>query len=762
MNYFTSNKFSFRSRGLPKDTFGVINFNGTEGLSRPYEFDIMLVSDNMEVDVDSIMKNRGRLILHREDGEDTVYNGVIVRFEQLHAFGEYAFYSARLVSKLWWISTIRHNQIMLNKNVPEIVRRVLVDARFYPDDYEFRLQREYKPIEYVCQYGESNLNFISRWLEKEGIYYYFEQSRMREKVIFTDSLTVHTDLPQMKTLIYEPPSGLDALHLKEVIKSFNCRRSLMPAKVFLKDYNYRKPSIEITGEAEVDPEGRGTVYYYHEHMQSPEDGKRLAEIRAESIFCRREEFYGESSVPYMFPGFTFTLDGHFKGGFNRKYLITDVTHEGSQTGYLLTGISTGLKEDETNRMYYRNNFTVIPASVQFRPEVRAEKPKISGAVVGKIDASGSGKYAELDEMGRYKVVIPFDLSGKEGGKSSSWVRMAQPYAGSDHGMHFPLHKGTEVLLTFIDGDPDRPIIAAAVPNPETPSPVTGDNRTMAVIRTGGQNRIAFEDKEGSERILLHSPKQGSYMRIGAPNDPDEHENKEKNESDEKSPSWEGETMEKDKEHFGIHIFTNGLLDEEAAAKNEVILGESTETVIGASIDTTIGEKMETSVLSHHEFMPVLWHYSLLHTEIEEAKADIAYMRNQFNGNMNRLVNQLNQVINNKIEALDVETKIAEMSNAIVVFCERSYERTDEFVLERNSLVTKEQNMKGEEIVLEMDKTNFKGKEVEVNGEKNEVTAQKTGITSEEAKMSSSIVESVMDKIGIGVEDTEIKGLKSIF
>ena len=115
-----------------------------------------------------------------------------------------------------------------------------------------------------------------------------------------------------------------------------------------------------------------------------------------------------------------------------------------------------------------------------------------------IDAAGSGQYAEVDNQGRYKVILPFDLNSAMGGKASSWLRMAQPYAGENHGMHFPLHKGTEVLLTFIDGDPDRPIIAAAVPNPITPSPVNSSNSTQSRITTAGGNKLHMEDQQGGE------------------------------------------------------------------------------------------------------------------------------------------------------------------------------------------------------------------------------------------------------------------------
>ncbi|MCK5097489.1 MAG: hypothetical protein KAR45_05265, partial [Desulfobacteraceae bacterium] len=216
--------------------------------------------------------------------------------------------------------------------------------------------------------------------------------------------------------------------------------------------------------------------------------------------------------------------------YNRKYLVSEVTHEGHQTGYLLAGLSKAL-EQRDEAMFYSNTFTAIYSNEQFRAEHLSEKPKISGTINAKIDAASSGEYAELDEYGRYKVILPFDRSGRFGGKASAWFRMMQPYAGQNQGMHFPLHKGTEVLLTFIDGNPDRPVIAGAMPNPETSSPVTDKNQTKSVIQTGRSqvdgsagaaswrtdifnfltdNFIELDDAVDQEHIYFSSP--GNFWR----------------------------------------------------------------------------------------------------------------------------------------------------------------------------------------------------------------------------------------------------------
>lgn len=653
-------KFSFVSDALPPETFSVVSFQGSEGISQPYAFEILLVADDLEIDLEKVLQNRVRLVIHRQGLPDVVYNGILVTFEQQREVDGKALYQACLAPKLWWLSITRHNQIFLDKTVKEIVDTCLKDGGMTDQDYEFRLQGSYAPLDYVCQYGESHLNFLSRWIEREGIYYFFDQTANGEKIIFTDTQIAHEDLPLGKTLYYSPPSGLEASHKSETIQTLTCRRRLTPAGIFLKDYNYRKPSLDLTGSAVVSATGRGQVYTYNEHFRTAEEGNRLAKIRAEALACRREEYQGESSVPFLLPGFTFDLKTHYRESYNQKYLTVEVQHEGNQpmfmlSGFILSSPSAPIGDRDTSPPAYRNTFNAIKASEQFRPEQKADKPRISGTLIAKIDAAGSGQTAELDDQGRYKVVMPFDLSGRRDGKASAWVRMAQPYAGSDHGMHFPLHKGTEVMLTFLDGDPDRPMIAAAVPNPETPSPVSGDNQTMSVIQTAGQNRIAIEDKAGSERILLHAPNQGSYVRIGAPNDPPPAD----------APSWKGDTMEPDQDQFGMHLYTNGLLDIEATSENRLVLGAVTDTtgglyvdtVLGADFDTVIGNRMITSAIASQEFSPTKWSYSAADTEIKDMKNELHLHHTALHDAFHRLANTETKVSNLKTALANQKTAI---------------------------------------------------------------------------------------------------------
>ena len=507
-------RFSFVSKGLPEDTFEVVRFRGEEGISRLFQFDIVLISEDPEVDIDAVLQNPAVFIIHGGE-EDRKINGIISEFEQLHEVDQYNFYQASLVPRLWLSDLYLENQLFLDKSVPDIIEEILKQAGLTSRDYELKLTRSYPKWEYICQYKETDLNFISRWMEREGIYYYFEHTEEGEKLIITDSSTAHTEIQGETTIPYSPPSALIPEE-EEVIRSFMCRQKIIPKKIILKDYNYRKPSLELKVEKEVNPKGRGIVYLYGEHFKDPEEGKELAKLRAEQIACRGKLFIGESTCPQLCPGFFFDLKEHYRDSFNQKYLIIELEHEGSQAGILVAGLSSEEASGEREPGYI-NRFTLIPSDVQFRPEVKTPKPRFYGTINAKVDASGDGKYAELDDQGRYKVILPFDMSGREGGKASRWIRMAQPYAGEDYGMHFPLHKGTEVLLTFVDGDPDRPIIVASVPNPETKTPVTSENQTQAILRTAGGNEIKHEDKDGNQLIRLSCPTANTVVRLGAPN-----------------------------------------------------------------------------------------------------------------------------------------------------------------------------------------------------------------------------------------------------
>jgi type VI secretion system secreted protein VgrG len=569
--------FLFQSQAVAKDTFVVVRFHGEEGLSQLYSYEILLVSDKADLDLESILQTPATLTIKSKNG-NLPYHGILASFEQMHQVDSWVFYRAVLRPKLWWLTLTHHNQVFLNKKLDQFLGDVLQDGGLSQGlDFEFKLKDQYPVWDYLCQYSESHFDFVSRWLERDGVYYWFEQNDQGAKMIASDTLISHTPVPGHETFRYAPPTGLDAAVADEVVKSFSLRRTPMPGKLLLKDYNYEKPSLDLTGRAQVAAKGRGEIYIYGEHFLDVGEGNRLAQVRAEEWKCREQTFHGLSTVPAVRPGYVFNLDRHYRGDFNQRYLTTRVTHEGSQERYLLSGLGVkGLAEDDN--LFYRNTFECIPSSVQFRPPRLTDKPRIHGSLPAKIDAAGSGQYAELDSQGRYKVILPFDLSGRSGGKASAWVRMMQPYAGPGMGFHAPLHKDTEVLLSFLDGDPDRPVIAGAVPNAETPSPVNDASQSMVKMTTGGGNKFHIEDQEGNQRILLHTPTAGTYVRLGSHNDP--------------SDSGDDDKIDEDGE-YGMKWYSTSGLQIQASAENKIIApGEMSEVVVGLVIENYLGGWME--------------------------------------------------------------------------------------------------------------------------------------------------------------------------
>lgn len=174
--FFKKEKFKFTSKAVDEDTFYVISFWGKEGLSLLYQFEIHLVSENENIKHEDIIKNRARFSIIREDGSKVNFNGVISSFEQLHQVDKYTFYKATLVPKLWYLTLTYHNQIFLNKTPIQLIESTLKDAGLFRNDYELKLQKKYPEYEFICQYNETHFNFLNRWLEREGIYYYFDQS----------------------------------------------------------------------------------------------------------------------------------------------------------------------------------------------------------------------------------------------------------------------------------------------------------------------------------------------------------------------------------------------------------------------------------------------------------------------------------------------------------------------------------------------------------------------------------------------------------
>lgn len=511
-------RFEFSSDACPSDTFAVVRMSGVEAISRPYRFELVLVSDDAAIDFARVVGAGAQLRILAPDDltRATPYAGMLAEFDQLHQAGGFTFYRAVLVPRMWQLSLYRNSEVYLNEQtIPEIVEGLLRAARFSAShDYTLKLRGAYRPRSYVCQYQETPLAFVSRWLEREGIYYYFEQVDDVDRLVLLDDKAAQP--AQAVAVNYRPADELDIGRAPDSVQGFICRSRMLPRTLVLQDYNHRRASVPLMAQAEVSPSGLGEEMLYGENFRSEEEGQRYANIRAQELRCGARVFNGEATAVGLRSGHFMDLSQHYREDFNGRYLVTEITHEGSQAGALLAGLKTPFNERDGQTTSYRNSFVALPADTQFRPARTTPKPRVAGTMNATIDAEGSGEYAELDAYGQYKVQIPFDRTEKGAAKGSAAVRMASPYAGSDHGMHFPLHKGAEVLLSFTDGDPDQPVIVGAVPNSDNPSVVDARNPRLSMIHTKGGNQIGFDDTKGKEAIWLRSPYQDSALIIGAP------------------------------------------------------------------------------------------------------------------------------------------------------------------------------------------------------------------------------------------------------
>jgi type VI secretion system secreted protein VgrG len=496
----------------------VIGFRGAEKLSRPYEFVIdLLVGQDLEFDMETVLGERITLTLDRADGRPPLqWHGVIANIELAHELSEAGVYSLTLVPALWQLTLSYHSRIFVDETTPTIIAAVLKDGGLDTADFELRLATTYKPLDHVCQYEETDLAFLSRWMEREGIYYFFEQGDDREKLIVTDNRAHHHELIP-GSIRYVPHAGAGgSFAAGEAIHAIVAKHARLPSAVKLEDYDYTRPDLEVAATVQVAPRGSGQVRSYGENFASPDEGKRLATVRAQALAARKRVFYAQGTAPYVRPGYTLTLEEHPRPAFNTKYLTTAVEHVANQAAHAM-GVQDllGYESDDV----YRCKLVAIPASVQFRPERSTPTPRVDGTVSAVIDGPADSPYAQVDKQGRYKVRVKFDEGEVADGKGSMYVRMMQPHGGSGEGFHFPLRKGTEVMLLFLGGDPDQPIIAGVVPNAHNPSLVTSDNHTKNVLQTGGGNRLEIQDAEGGKYIKWRTPHKNTVFHMGAPHNP---------------------------------------------------------------------------------------------------------------------------------------------------------------------------------------------------------------------------------------------------
>ncbi len=569
--------FKFISDAAGGDQFTVISFTGKEAISTLYQYEIEIRAPlSASILLDDVLDSPAKFISVLNDKEFPVY-GILSDFQERQTSQDYVYYRAILVPRLWGLSIYKTNEIFTREQtVDKIIETVLdsanedgagIDYDLYGLSKNHLLSRDY-----VCQFGESDYDFISRLMENEGIFYYFDQTGGEaEKIIFINDMNYESITRPGLTF----DMTLSTSNQYDCINAWSCRKQRLAAGVTVRDFNPDHPALDISDTSPIDQMGRGTEYIYGANIQDTDEATYLSEIRAEESLCKRTRYYGESSVIRLQSGHLFEMEMHPNDAYNGvEYLAVEVNHEGF---HLDTSLSTGATKSPESVPQYRNSFVAINAVEQFRPARITHKPRFYGTMTAFIYAETGFNKAEVDEQGRYRVLLPFDRADgtKESTdperKASTWIRMAQNYVGEGKGSYYPLTGGTEVLLSFINGDPDQPIIVGAVPNASEPSLLKSDNEFESTVQTGSGNRIRMGDVEGEDRIVMESPTANSWMRIGTPNDP--------------------YVVDADASTDGIKISTIGTFELESGttATQKATAGNSFYAGSASSINTAISE-----------------------------------------------------------------------------------------------------------------------------------------------------------------------------
>jgi type VI secretion system secreted protein VgrG len=482
----------------------VVRFHGQEGISSLFGFRLELAGP--EIDVGALVDKPAALRIEGIDAPRFIH-GVLSEFEYVGESRSLQLYEAELVPWIWRLQHRQDCRIFQDKPTPKILEEVLTGAGLAKDWLRFDLVAEYAPRNYCVQYHETDLAFLMRLMEEDGIFYFFEHEGDKHVLVMADHPGAHKPIPGSPAVWFSPPGGdvADREHVRE----FRFGQRVKPGKASLRDFNIHKPDLPMevneAGKLNVDLE----VYHYPGEYQdpslgTPDKGLSIAKTRLEAHQAFRRSGGGTSDCPRLTAGHTFELMGHPRSDLETTYRVTHVTHAGSQPQVL--------DQDAAGEFSYSNEFGVTEKSQPFRAAQRTPKPQMRGLQTATV-VGPPGEEVHPDEHGRVKIQFHWDRAEPFNDTSSCWVRVSQLWAGNSWGTMFIPRIGHEVLVDFIEGDPDRPIVVGRIhtgnnmPRYEMPA-----SKTRTTIRSesspggGGFNELSFEDAKGKEELFLHAQK----------------------------------------------------------------------------------------------------------------------------------------------------------------------------------------------------------------------------------------------------------------
>ncbi len=494
---------------LGDDKLVLSRFDGGEALSEPFEFRIEALATEANIDFNAALGKSVTVDLKTADGKDRFFNGLLA--EARWAGQRDTLYAYQLVIRpwLWLLSLTSDCRIFSQKSPRDIVKQVFTDRGF--SDFRDELKSSYPTLEYCVQYRETDFTFVSRLMEQYGMYYFFEYADGKHTLVLADMKASHkpvADLSSVPYLPVEKGGRREAQHLEDWSRG----RTVESGSFKLNDYDYNKPGANLLADSDK-PGGYAhdsmEMYDYPGEYADRGVGATLAQFEAEAAQSLDDRRTGTGSALSLFAGGLVTLTDHTVGAENQEYLVVACSHFFHAQHYRSAG---GTVEGSS----YLGNFEFTPSSRQFRAELDAERPYISGVqsalVVGK-----QGEEIDVDEQGRICVQFYWDRKKK----ASRRVRVAQIWAGSHRGALFLPRIGDEVLIQYEEGDPDRPVVVGSVYNGtnEVPTDLPTKKTRSGILtksskNSSGYNMLLFDDTVGDEHVKLRSQKALMFKSLG--------------------------------------------------------------------------------------------------------------------------------------------------------------------------------------------------------------------------------------------------------
>jgi type VI secretion system secreted protein VgrG len=511
---------------LGTDVLCIETLEGAEAVSDLFRFDLGLVSlTSATIAFKDIIGKRVTIAITLPQGQTRFINGLVSRF----AFGGQDIgtglnhYYAEVVPWLWVLTRTSDCRIFQKKTVPDIVQQIFKDLGF--QDVRLNLQGTFEPREYCVQYRETDFQFVSRLLEEEGIFYFFEHTDSKHTLVLGNNPGAHVACPNQAKVRYRKAYG--GATGEDMIRQWHAEQELHPGKYALTDYYFPTPSnnqmVKAVSAIKLEGSDKLEIYDYPGYFAKrfdgdpgaskvPTDADRTIKIRMAATEASHQVVQGAGECRAFLPGYSFTLSDHFRSDANGDYVLTRVVHKAAN--------NLGRNEES----HYHNSFTCLAKAVPLRPARVTPKPVIQGAQTALV-VGLSGEEIDTDKYGRIKVQFFWDREGKKDANSSCWIRVATPWAGKNWGaIHIP-RIGQEVIVSFLEGDPDQPIVTGSVYNAEQMPPYTlPDNKTQSGLKSRSSlkgtdanfNELRFEDKKGSEEVYFHAEK--DFNRVVENND----------------------------------------------------------------------------------------------------------------------------------------------------------------------------------------------------------------------------------------------------